>query len=209
MSWMPSVRLPLALLALFAPAALLAATTPDAPKEPKHKSLAGQLLVASPAMRDPRFAQTVLVMVRHDATGALGIVINRPLRERPVGDLLEALGEPRGDAAGNIRIFHGGPVQPEFGFVVHSGDYRRAGTFAIPGGLAMTGTSEIVRDIVAGRGPQRSLIAFGYAGWAAGQLEGEIAANAWYLAPADAKFVFDEDRDKLWELAVARRTQEL
>jgi putative transcriptional regulator len=209
MSWMPSVRLPLAFVALLAPAALLAATTSDAPKEPKHKSLAGQLLVASPAMRDPRFAQTVILMVRHDATGALGIVINRPLRERPVGDLLEALGEPRGDATGNIRIFHGGPVQTALGFVVHSGDYKRPETFAIAGGLGMTGNSEIVREIVAGRGPRKSLIAFGYAGWAPGQLEGEIAANAWYLAPADPKFVFDEDRDKLWELAVARRTQEL
>jgi putative transcriptional regulator len=195
--------------ALLAPATLRGATTPETPKAPEHQSLAGQLLVAAPTMGDPRFARTVILMVRHDPSGALGIVINRPLRERPIADLLEALGEQREGATGSMRIFAGGPVQRELGFVVHSAEYRRAETFAIDGRLAMTGSKEIFRDIAAGKGPTKSLVAFGYAGWGAGQLEGEMKVDAWHTAPADAKLVFDEDRERVWEIAMERRTREL
>jgi putative transcriptional regulator len=151
----------------------------------------------------------VVLIVRHDGNGALGIVINRPIGERPLASLLHALGENDAAASGSIRIFLGGPVQPEIGFVIHSADYRRADTIDIDGHVAMTSSREILRDIGHQQGPQKALVAFGYAGWAAGQLEGEMAQRAWFTAPADIKLVFDEDRDKVWDKAMKRRTQDL
>jgi putative transcriptional regulator len=196
-------------LAAALPAALLDAVLPTPANPQAPVSLAGQLLIASPAMSDPRFQQTVVLMVRHDQSGAFGIVINRPVGERPLAKFLEAIGEKGSDATGNVRIFVGGPVQPELGFVVHSADYQRAETLAIDGRLAMTSSLELFRDVAAKKGPAKFLFAFGYAGWGPGQLEGELALNAWYMAPADPKLVFDEDRDKVWDSAMARRTRDL
>jgi putative transcriptional regulator len=190
-------------------ALLLTAALPAPTALPQRASLAGQLLVAAPSMGDPRFYQTVIMLVRHDRTGAMGIVVNRPLQERPLAALLEALGERADAAAGNVRIFAGGPVQPELGFVLHSAEYLRADTLEIDGHVAMTSSREILRDIAANRGPKQSLVAFGYAGWAPGQLEGELMQGVWFTAPADAKLIFEEERERVWENAVTRRTQDL
>jgi putative transcriptional regulator len=190
-------------------ALLLTAALPAPTALPQRASLAGQLLVAAPSMGDPRFYQTVIMLVRHDRTGAMGIVVNRPLQERPLAALLEALGERADAAAGNVRIFAGGPVQPELGFVLHSAEYRRADTMEIDGHVAMTSSREILRDIAANRGPKQSLVAFGYAGWAPGQLEGELMQGVWFTAPAEAKLIFEEERERVWENAVTRRTQDL
>jgi putative transcriptional regulator len=172
-------------------------------------SLKGEFLIATPAMRDPRFEHAVILMVRHNSDGALGIVINRPLGEKPLTDLLAAFGNKDATASGNVRIFLGGPVQPEVSFVIHGADYRRPETLDIDARLAATPASEVIRDIARNSGPMKSLIAFGYAGWAPGQLEDELARNVWYTAPADPALVFDDDRDKVWEHATARRTQDL
>jgi len=204
-----TMRALLILAALALPASLFAAAPPNPGDTQGRNSLAGQLLIASPSMGDPRFQHTVLVMVRHNRGGAMGVVINRPLGEQPVARLLEALGDKGKGATGTVRIFVGGPVQLELGLVLHSTDYRRPGTLDIGGRLAMTASREIFRDIAANAGPKRSLIAFGYAGWGPGQLEGELAQNAWYTAPLDPQLVFDEDRDKVWERAMQRRTQDL
>ncbi|MGA7488223.1 MAG: YqgE/AlgH family protein [Xanthobacteraceae bacterium] len=191
-------------------ATILAATLPASTAVPQQRaSLVGQLLIASPAMRDPRFYQTVIVLVRHDRTGAMGIVVNRPWPERPFATLLEALGEKSAGAAGTVRVFAGGPVQPELGFVVHSGEYQRAGTMVIDDHLAVTSSREILRDLARHQGPRQSLVAFGYAGWGPGQLDSELGQGSWFTAPADAKLVFEEDRDRVWEDAMARRTQDL
>jgi putative transcriptional regulator len=190
--------------------AALAQAALEGPKDaPVRASLAGQLLVATPSMGDPRFTQTVIFMARHDKNGAFGIVINRPVGERPLANLLETLGEKEADAEGMVRIFAGGPVQPEVGFVVHSGEYRRAGTIAVDARVAVTSNREILHDIARKQGPQKSLIAFGYAGWAPGQLEGELALHAWFTAEEDVQLIFDEDRAKVWDEAVKRRTQDL
>jgi len=198
----------LMLALLVAPAALFAA--PSGPAEaPAPFSLRGQLLIATPAMRDTRFDRAVILMVRHDRDGALGIVINHPLGEKPLAEILAALGTKDTAASGSVRIFLGGPVQPEVGFVVHSTDYRRPETLEVDGRLAATSSREVLRDIAMNTGPTKSLIAFGYAGWAPGQLEAELGRSVWYTAPADAGLVFDDDRDKVWEHAIARRTQDL
>ena len=157
-------------------------------------------------MSDPRFRHTVILMVRHNKDGALGIVINRPARELPVAKLLDALGLDSKGSEGSVRLFAGGPVQPEAGFIVHSADYHRPGTVDIDGRVAMTANPEVLRDIGHHQGPRQSLVAFGYAGWGPGQLEGELALGGWFTVPEDSNLVFDADRDKLWDEAMKHRT---
>jgi putative transcriptional regulator len=169
-------------------------------------SLGGQLLVAMPEMSDSRFRHTVILMVRHNKDGALGIVINRPASELPVTKLLEALGLDSKGSEGSVRLFAGGPVQVDACFVVHSADYHRPGTVDIDGRVAMTTTPEVLRDIGHHQGPRQSLVAFGYAGWGPGQLEAELALGGWFTVPGDPKLVFDADRDKLWDEAMKHRT---
>ena len=200
-----SRRLVLAFPALALWLGLLAPERTQSAQTTPRASLAGQLLIATPAMRDTRFDHAVILMLRHDQDGAFGIVINRPLGQRPMADLLGA----KDTASGNVQVFIGGPVQPNVGFVVHSTDYRRAGTLDVDGRVAMTSSLEVLRDIADKKGPAKALIAFGYAGWAPGQLENELARNVWDTAPEDPALVFDDDRDKVWEHATARRTQDL
>ncbi len=208
-------RHPIAVLgAILGLTALWLGDAPEAAAQaPPTASLTGQLLVASPTMGDPRFARTVILMVRHDKHGALGIVVNRPVGERPLAALLEMLGEKdtaaTGQVTSQVRIFAGGPVQPDIGFVVHSTDYQRSTTVDVNARVAMTSSREILRDIGTDKGPQKSLIAFGYAGWAPGQLEGELARRDWVVAPGESKLIFDEDRDKVWDAAYAQRTLDL
>src|SRR5215470_69376 len=197
------------ILALIAVSASLCAIPSHRAEAQAPPSLRGQLLIATPSMRDTRFDRAVILMVRHDIDGAMGIVINRPLGERPLADLLAAFGTKDTPATGNVRIFLGGPVQPEVSFVVHGADYGRPETLEVDARFAATPSREVLRDLARNAGPMKSLIAFGYAGWAPGQLEGELARNVWYTAPADPALVFDDDRDKVWEHATARRTQDL
>lgn len=176
---------------------------------------AGELLIASAAIQDPRFHHSVILLLRHDEKGAFGIVINHPLTERPIAGLLaESGGKADQDAQdraieGTIRVFLGGPVEPSYGFVIHSGEYRRPETLTLDIGVAMTATKDILRDIGRHQGPAKYLFALGYAGWGAGQLEGEIARHDWFTTPGEPDLVFDEERGQLWERALARRTREL
>jgi putative transcriptional regulator len=212
MRFLGAHRALLALAVLVLPALLLGAVAPSEtePKAPPaHASLAGQLLIASPDMRDPRFDHAVILVVRHDGDGALGVVINLPAGERPLSALLAAIGEKGDGAAGNITVFVGGPVEPDLALVLHSADYRGPGTLDIDGRVAMTVSPQILHDMAAKTGPQKSLFAFGYAGWAAGQLEAEMTHNVWFAAPEDPQLVFDDPRDKVWDLAMARRTRDL
>jgi putative transcriptional regulator len=199
------------ILALAALLALLANAPPIAAQQPGEKfvSLAGQFLVATPSMEDQRFARTVILMARHNKDGAFGLIINRPAAERPLSQLLEALGEKGSAVSGTVRLFAGGPVQPDLGFVMHSPDYMGPQTLAVDGRVSVTMSLDILRDIATGKGPQKSLITFGYAGWAPGQLEGEIARRSWTTVPADNKLIFDEDRSKLWDIVYALRIQDL
>ena len=193
-----------ALMAVLAPATILDAALPKPQLSPESVSLTGQLLVASTTMRDPRFQRTVILVVRHNESGAFGIVINRPVGERPLARLLEKLGEK--DAVdGNVQIFAGGPVQPDLGFVIHTTDYKLADTTAINDDVALTASPDILRDIGRQKGPQKALVMFGYAGWGPNQLEAELAHNAWFTITADSALIFDAGRDRVWEEAVARR----
>jgi putative transcriptional regulator len=204
-----ALRLLTTLAALVVPAALFGAAPPATPDAPQGRFLTGQLLVATADMRDPRFRETVILMVRHSKDGAMGLVINRPAGDQRLSRILQDLGDDGANASGSVPIYIGGPVQPELGFILHTTDYRRAGIIDVTGDIAVTATKEIIRDIVAGAGPKKFMLIFGYAGWGPGQLEGEMARGSWYTAPLDLPLVFDLDRNRVWERAVERRTRDL
>ncbi|HEV2189142.1 MAG TPA: YqgE/AlgH family protein [Stellaceae bacterium] len=193
----------------------LAATEPGAPPGPDAAPQQsadpppGEMLIASAQIGDPRFHHAVVLLVRHDKDGAFGIVINHPLAEETIAKLLEATGDDAGGVEGSVRVFLGGPVQPELGFLIHTADYRRAETMDVDGKVAMTGSKDALRDIAQHKGPQKYLFALGYTGWGPGQLEAEIARNDWFTVPEDAALVFDEDRNAVWDKALARRGRDL
>jgi len=188
---------------VLAPALGVPATTESGPA-----SRAGQLLVATPSLNDPNFVQTVVFLVTDDATGTMGIVVNRRVGESTVADLLEATGlEPEGET-GSIPVYGGGPVQTEYGFLLHTQDYDDATTFKVGTRYAMTTGTTALRAIGRGEGPERFLFALGYAGWGAGQLDAEIAGGSWYLAPADDALLFGDDAAK-WQAAVDARYEDL
>jgi putative transcriptional regulator len=171
-------------------------------------SLVGQFLVATDALRAPAFAHTVIYMVRDDASGAMGLVVNRPVRDVPVASLLRQFGLDDRGITGSVRAHYGGPVDIGQGFMLHTGEYATQGTQRIAGDIAMTPTPGVLtalRDIARGAGPRRSLFAVGYAGWAPDQLAGEIEQGAWITVPADEALLFDDDHVRKWDRATARR----
>jgi putative transcriptional regulator len=159
--------------------------------------LLGQLLVAMPSMRDPRFTRSVIYVCAHNAEGAMGLVLTFP-------DLLAQLGIPRNQAGRDIRVHFGGPVDTGRGFVLHSPDYSDDGTMMIDDRVGLTASLDILRDIANGGGPKQSLLALGYAGWGPGQLDMEIQANGWLSAPADDALLFDSRLDDKWERAIGK-----
>ena len=167
-------------------------------------SLKGQLLIAAPEMDDPRFAHAVILLVQHDERGALGIIINRPVGEISFADLLKAVGQTGSPVSGKVQIFAGGPVELNSGFVLHSTEYHREETQDIDGRVAMTSSAGVLRDIAEAKGPKKSLVAFGYAGWGPGQLETEIRANGWLVVAADTDLVFAADDGAKWSRALAK-----
>ena len=192
----------LAAVAIAAPAAMLHAALPTVPDISGRTSLAGQLLIASPSLREP-FDHAVILVTQHDRNGALGIIINHPVTRRPIASVLAALGVESADVGDSVMIFLGGPVSPAVAFALHSVDYRRPHTMDIDGRVALSDAAEVLRDIGRGQGPKQSLIAFGYAGWGPQQLDDEIARGAWVAAPENPALVFDTDRDKVWTDALA------
>jgi putative transcriptional regulator len=194
----------LAAAAIVLSATILHAALPTESDTSGRTSVSGELLIAAPDMRDSRFAQAVILMARHNRAGALGIVINRPLDVRPIATLLAGFGVDATGVRDSVRVFLGGPVNPDVGFVIHSAEYRVADTLDIDGRVSLSVAPDVLRDIGLGKGPSKSLVAFGYAGWAASQLDDEIAQGSWYTVPEDPALVFDDDRDKVWADAMAR-----
>jgi putative transcriptional regulator len=167
-------------------------------------TLSGQLLVAMPHMEDPRFARTVVYVCAHSNDGAMGLVVNRLIDNMQFDSLLDHLGM-EGDAPhANFPIHFGGPVESSRGFVLHSADFVQDSTLLIDDDVALTATTEMLRAIADGKGPSRCVLALGYAGWGAGQLDEEIQDNGWLLVPADNELVFGSDNDAKWEGAIAK-----
>ncbi|MFN3938157.1 MAG: YqgE/AlgH family protein [Gemmobacter sp.] len=161
--------------------------------------LSGRLLIAMPGLGDPRFEKSVVLMCRHSAQAAMGLIVNKPRPEIGFLDLLDQLGIARTPAARVIPVHFGGPVEHGRGFVLHSGDFDAgSGTMQVPGGFALTATQEVLEQLAAGFGPSRALLALGYAGWGPGQLESEIARNDWLIADATPDLVFADDNSGKW-----------
>ena len=166
-------------------------------------SLTNHFLIAMPSLKDPNFFHGVTYICEHDEEGAMGIMINRPLDI----DLGEVLGQMHIDSelpeVASIPIFLGGPVQCERGFVLHKPHGRWEATLEVTAEIGVTSSRDILEAIARGAGPRQYLIALGYAGWAAGQLEQEMADNAWLSVPADDRIIFETPFDQRWERAAA------
>ena len=162
----------------------------------------GQMLVAMPQMNDPRFARSVIYLCAHSAEGAMGLVVNKLIDSVTFPDLLRQLNIDTDAPDEQIRVHFGGPVESGRGFVLHSDDYVREATLVIRDGVALTATVDVLRAIADDAGPQRSLLALGYAGWAPGQLDAEVHANGWLNVPADDELIFGLDLDAKWEQAI-------
>ena len=191
---------------------------------PADAFLTGQLLVAGPGLEDPNFSRTVIFMVRHDASGALGLVVNRPMGTVPLGRLLQMLesagdgqeSDPQqtepGDAADedtSLPVFYGGPVEPYAGFTLHSRDVMLENSVPVDDETAVNVQDDALQALAEGAGPNRMIFILGYAGWAPGQLENEMKRGDWYVVEADPELIFSEEPSRTWERAVARFSTEL
>lgn len=165
----------------------------------------GQLLIAMPGISDPRFDRALILICAHDAQHAMGLAVNRPVEGLTVPDLLARLDIKSSIVLPPDLVLVGGPVERERGFVVHTDDYHGEHTLGVGAGLALTATREVL-EAMAGREPQprRSLLALGYAGWGAGQLEAEIKENVWLTCEPDEELVFGADYERKWARALAK-----
>lgn len=164
----------------------------------------GQLLVAMPTMSDPRFARSVIYLCAHSGDGAMGIVVNKPLDSLSFAELLKQLDIEAESIDAQIPVHYGGPVESARGFVLHSTDYSHESTLRVDDGFALTTTVDVLKAMAGGHGPRRRLLTLGYAGWAPGQLDGEIQGNGWLTVPADEELVFGDTPGNKWERAVGR-----
>lgn len=171
----------------------------------EERDFVGQLLVATDEMRDPRFVETVIYIVKDNSEGTLGLVINRPLAMGPIDDLLKGFGAEPLLSKREVIVHYGGPVSGLQGFVLHSDDLLFESSVRVKDGLAMTSDVKMLEAIASGKGPEQFLIMLGYAGWAPGQLQAEIKSNAWFVLPADKTLIFGKDADKKWRRAMDRR----
>ncbi|MGR3503158.1 YqgE/AlgH family protein [Pseudaestuariivita sp.] len=154
--------------------------------------LTGQVLIAMPSMPDPRFEKAVVLIVAHSEDGAMGLIVNKPAEGARLKEMLAQLELPDRGVRDDHALHFGGPVEVTRGFVLFDGTYATDAPVAeIAGDLRMTSTLDVLRDIGAGHGPERSLIALGYAGWSPGQLENEIQQDGWLVAEAPADMLFD------------------
>jgi putative transcriptional regulator len=165
--------------------------------------LTNQFLIAMPALEDPNFFHSVTYICEHNAQGALGLVINRPL-DMQLGEILQhiQLADARPEAR-QIQVHLGGPVQQDRGFVIHEPLGEWEATLKVTDRIGITSSLDILQAIARNEGPERALITLGYAGWGAGQLEQEIAENAWLSGPADPDILFNRPDGERWKAAAA------
>jgi putative transcriptional regulator len=185
--------------------------TPRKRKARGEGYLEGQLLIAMPIMTDKRFARSVIYMCAHSAEGAMGLIVNQRAPHISFRELLKQLSIAAGKGEdirvdrADMDVHVGGPVETGRGFVLHSADYQATdSTLAIDEGVSLTATIDILKAIAAGKGPDRAILALGYAGWRAGQLESEIHANGWLHCPADLDLLFDPNLEQKYERAMSK-----
>ena len=167
-------------------------------------SYKGKLLLATPSMGDPRFARAVIYLCGHDENGAMGIIINKSKDDLHISDLLDRIGIEGKVRVADRPVLSGGPVDIDRGFVLHSKEYfTENSSLKISDTLTLTSTKDILEALVTDDAPQRAMLAVGYAGWGGGQLEAELAKNAWLVTQADDALIFGGDLDGKWNAALA------
>lgn len=166
-----------------------------------QQSLTNHFLIAMPGLEDPNFSRTVTYICEHSEQGSMGIVVNRPM-ELQLSEMLDQLNiEVTDSKSGAQKIYLGGPVQTDRGFVLHSGTQLWDSTLQITPGVSVTTSKDILEAMAEGRGPENTLVALGYAGWAGGQLETEMSANSWLSGPADDQILFNLPAEQRWKAA--------
>lgn len=165
--------------------------------------LAGKLLVAMPGIGDPRFDRSVILLCSHSAKGAMGLIVNKPMKDMTLVTLLEQLDIQPDDLIADLPVFLGGPVETSRGFVLHTDEFAQESTVTVAQGIALTATIDMLKALAGGEGPRQAIIALGYAGWAPGQLDQELTRNGWLTADASDDLVFETGPDEMWPAAIA------
>ena len=183
----------------------------DANHTKKHRphmlsgKLTGKLLIASPDIQDPRFSKTVIYICSHTRNnGSIGFIINRLFGEINMTMLLEQLSIEASPQLIDTPVQFGGPMEIRRGFVLHSDEYIGTSTTKINNHIAVTSTSEILKDIAQGKGPKDSMLILGYSGWTQGQLEQEIKFGGWFTIEPDYNLLFNSPMDTKWEQSLTK-----
>lgn len=177
----------------------------DPAPDPAPSFLDGQILIAMPGMQDPRFQRSLVYLCAHSADGAMGLILNKTADDLVWRDLFGKLGIPIGSFNAPRPVHYGGPVETGRGFVLHSADYHAdEATLKVDETTSMTATIDVLQAMAMGRGPAQAIVALGYAGWAAGQLEGELQMNGWLLCAPDEELLFGDRDDAKWDKALAK-----
>ena len=166
--------------------------------------IAGRFLVATPAMPDPRFAQSVIFMCRHSPEGALGLIVNKSVDDLPMSQVLEQLEIAPSPELSSRPVLFGGPVEMQRGLVLHTPEYKREETMIVDERHALTASLDILKDIARGAGPARSILALGHSGWGAGQLDRELQDNAWLVIDDHEDLAFGNDLEGKWQKAMGQ-----
>ncbi len=181
----------------------MATMAPASTTDVDETFLGGKLLIATPSIGDPRFDRTVILMCDHGPEHAMGIILNKPADDLRLPELFEQLGVVGSHAAPDQAVLMGGPVDQDRGFVLHTCDYSSDdATLPVCAQIGLTATKDVLEAMASKAPPRRSLLALGYAGWGAGQLESELAANAWLVTELDEQLVFDTDDAEKWPRAL-------
>ncbi len=168
-----------------------------------HADLTGKLLIALPGIGDPRFSRSVILLCAHSPEFAMGIVLNKPMEGLRLPQLLGQLDVPIDIEVSDAFVLDGGPVSSDRGFVLHTDDVISEGaTLEIDGDICMSATRDILHTLGSRAAPRRAVLALGYSGWGAGQLEYELAENAWLTADADPDLIFGESHEGKWQAAL-------
>ncbi|MDE3015544.1 MAG: YqgE/AlgH family protein [Pseudomonadota bacterium] len=177
-------------------------TLPPASQE-NAGSLAGHLLIATPVVQGTCFDHSVIYLCAHNESGAMGIIVNYPVNNIHLDDILKQLHITGDGPPCCLPVHFGGPVEANRGFVVHSADYTCGESMVAGGGIAVTASLAILQALAAGKGPAQGMLVLGYAGWAPRQLETEIEGGSWIVVPASPQLLFDTDNQTKWNVALS------
>lgn len=168
--------------------------------------LAGKLIIAMPTMSDPRFKRSVVCICAHNEDGAIGIIINKIIESLSFSKIIKQLKLKKNRTKSDYKdhIYFGGPVETERGFILHSADYSSENSTSINSEISMTASTEILQALIDGNGPNKSIVALGYAGWGPGQLDTEIQSNAWLSVESDLELVFSAKTAEKWDMALEK-----